>query len=104
MIFRCAGILGVDPWKWTLRELEQAARARLETEWDQTAAVMWLLAEINRDRKRHPSPFPLSKFNPMVARQPDEGRRKLTRQAFREQARAWYQKQGLPLPDKLRNE
>lgn len=64
---------------------------------------MWLLAEINRDRKKHPSPFPISKFNPMVAREPDEGRRKLNRKTFREDAIAWFTKMGLPIPDKFKN-
>lgn len=37
---------------------------RVKLEDSRTARLMWLLAEINRDSKRHPSPFKVDDFMP----------------------------------------
>lgn len=40
------------------------AEARREHDWGQTSAVLWLMAEMNRDRKKRPSPYKMSDFDP----------------------------------------
>ena len=38
--------------------------ARSKVQWSHTSAVLALLANINRDPKKHPSPFTVDQFNP----------------------------------------
>lgn len=48
----------------TLRELVIMAESRQRHDWSQTSAVLWMLAEQNRDRKKKPSPYKPSDFDP----------------------------------------
>jgi hypothetical protein len=64
-IYRLAGIAGVNPDPLTLRELLWMSEARGEFEWQQTAAVMALHANMNRAKGKPPiSP---DQFNPYAA-------------------------------------
>ena len=63
MIWQLAGLLGVDPGPLTLRELVWMAEARLQAEWAQTSSVMALIANANRDPKKH-GPFKPGDFDP----------------------------------------
>src|SRR5262245_35831254 len=68
-----AGILGIHPGEWTLRELMAAAEARSRHHWDIAASILALIANVNRDPKRRHTPFSPAEFNPHVARhRPDD--------------------------------
>jgi hypothetical protein len=43
-------------------------RGRMEMEWGQTAALLAMTANANRDPKKRPQPFMPDDFNPMAAR------------------------------------
>lgn len=45
------------------------AEAKAEAEWDHTASLMALLAEINRDREQRRRPFTPQEFHPMHQQQ-----------------------------------
>jgi hypothetical protein len=70
LIFRIAGVMGIDPMPFTLRELVWMARGKREHDWSLASHVMALLAEINRDRKKRRRPFRAEEFNPMVSVRP----------------------------------
>ncbi len=36
--------------------------------WDHTASIMAIIAEVNRDKKKNPTPFTASKFHPRQAK------------------------------------
>ncbi len=36
--------------------------------WDHTASIMAIIAEVNRDRKKNPTPFSASMFHPRKAK------------------------------------
>lgn len=40
------------------------SRGRLEAEWAQTSNILCLLANVNRDTKKKPTPFTPADFNP----------------------------------------
>jgi len=43
--------------------------------WDATANLMWILAEVNRDREEHPEPYTPADFHPFrVKETPAESR------------------------------
>lgn len=67
-LWRWAGIAGVDPLPLTAAELYLAARARMESEWAQTAQLLCVLYNANRDTKRRPRPFRPEEFNPLAPR------------------------------------
>lgn len=99
------GIVGVEPWNWSMRDLFGAARAKWRHDWDLVAASLWLVAEVNRDRKRRPRPFTPADFHPETAggkQAAASNRTRLTPGVFRAQARAWFESRGLPIPEKLR--
>ena len=50
----------------TLRELVWLAEARGNHDWEQTAAVLAMLANAHRDPKKRPTPFKPSDFNPFA--------------------------------------
>lgn len=52
MIWQLAGIAGVYPGTLTLRELVWLAEARQRDQWNHTASVMALIANVNRDPKK----------------------------------------------------
>jgi len=48
----------------TLRELSWMAEGRRRDEWQRTGSIMLQVAELYRDRKKHPNPYELSDFSP----------------------------------------
>jgi hypothetical protein len=60
-----AGILGVHPGQWSLRQLFDAVRGRRREAWNHTSALIAQQAEFNRDPKKRPHPFDSSEFHPM---------------------------------------
>ena len=69
MIYRLAGIVGIDPDPFTLRELDYMSKARAELEWQQTSSVLSLIANVNRNPMRT-GPFKPDDFNPTIERRP----------------------------------
>ena len=65
MIWQCAGVLGIEPGPRTLRELIDMAQARQHADWNRTAALMALIANVNRDPKRGRAMKPAD-FHPML--------------------------------------
>jgi hypothetical protein len=55
----------VDPHPLTLRELVAMAEGRIRENWNHTAQLMALTANINRDPKRKPKPYSPADFHPM---------------------------------------
>jgi hypothetical protein len=51
----------------TARELTWAAEGKAKSEWGRWSSLMALIAEPNRDVKKHPEQFTADEFNPMVA-------------------------------------
>ena len=47
--FELAGQCGVEPWRFSLRELYWMSWGRSNNQWNHTASLMWLLASINCD-------------------------------------------------------
>ncbi len=68
MIYRLAGVVGVDPAPLTLRQLAWMASAKREHDWALASSLMALSAELARDRRRRGRPFTPDEFNPLVAR------------------------------------
>ena len=62
--YECAGVVGIDPSNFTLRELDIMCDNRLRTEWMRTAHVLCMMANINRDEKKKKTPFKPSDFMP----------------------------------------
>jgi hypothetical protein len=48
LVYECAGIIGVDPSNWTLRELIIARDGREWSDWWHTAAIQSLIANVNK--------------------------------------------------------
>lgn len=99
--------MGCEPWRWTLRELLIAADAKQSQQFDAIACLMALTANLNRDPKHRRSPYEPREFHPWHVAQTRtdkarDGKISMTRSIFRAQARAWYERQGLPIPDKLK--
>ena len=59
----CAGILGIDPGPFTLRELVRMTEARGRFEWGQTASLLAMIANVLRDPKKTKAVKPAD-FNP----------------------------------------
>lgn len=55
-----------------MRELSDMARARIDAEWNHTSAILAMLANVNRDPKRH-GPFSPSHFHPMRSKEDPQG-------------------------------
>lgn len=64
-----AGILHVDPSDFTLRELVWMVEEQQDNLWDHTASIMAIIAEVNRDKKKNPTPFTAARFHPRKAKQ-----------------------------------
>ena len=54
LIWQCAGILGLDPGNFTLRELLLMTQWRQREQWNHTSAVLAMLVNVNRDPKKRP--------------------------------------------------
>lgn len=63
MIDDLAGILGIDPRPFSLRQLDRMAQSRQMTNWDHTAAVCATILNVNRDPKKS-QPADPAKLNP----------------------------------------
>lgn len=48
MIFELSGILGMEPWTFSLRQLSYMVHKKLQLQWQQTASVMALIYNANR--------------------------------------------------------
>lgn len=82
LIWRCAGVVGVNPGPLTLRELLAMVEARTQDEWARLSSLMALLANCNRDPKRS-KPYQPHDFDPF-------GRRPEPKPADRAELRAWF--------------
>jgi hypothetical protein len=70
--------------------------------WDRTAHVLWMQAEVNRDKSKRPQPFTVADFHPGAnAEERSSTKIPLTQDVFRARAIAWFKKKGLPVPAKL---
>ena len=68
LVWASAGILGVHPGEWTLRQLIAARDGRLESDWWHTAQ---LLAQFyNANRTKGAPALPPAKFNPFAREVP----------------------------------
>lgn len=65
MIFELAAIVGVEPWRFSYRELTRMATERLKTEWDRTAIVAALL--YNANKRKEDAALTPDKINPFRA-------------------------------------
>ena len=63
-MYELAGIVGIDPGPLTLRQLLWMAEARMRQTWSHTSSVLAMIANVNRDPKKKPSPFNPADFNP----------------------------------------
>ena len=61
LIWRCAGYVGLSPDPWTFWQLIEMADGRGRKEWEQTAAVVCIIANAHRKRRQ---PWRVSDFNP----------------------------------------
>ena len=75
-----AGIIGVHPGAFTLRELAVMSLAKQRSDWNRTSASMALFANANRDPKRG-RPFKPSDFDP-YARQDRRERTDVDRESL----------------------
>lgn len=90
MIWECAGIVGVDPGPFTLRQLSMMADGRAKLEWGIASSAMALLANCNRSSKGART-FRPEDFNPLLqARQIVHD----TKEAFRLMKKLWVQDKG----------
>ena len=49
-VWRCAGILGVQPWGFTFFELANMTHEAMILRWDHTAAITAMIANVNRPK------------------------------------------------------
>lgn len=68
-MWQLAGILGIDPGPFTLRELIAMAEARSQQAWAHTSSILALIANLHRDPKRTRAYKP-GDFNPHMRRKP----------------------------------
>lgn len=67
MVWQCAGVLGVHPGPYTLRQLLAMSEARSRSDWRHTSHLMWLLANIHRNPKK--PAISLSAFDPFAPKE-----------------------------------
>lgn len=72
VVYELAGIAGVVPDSLTLRELMIMAEGRQRSQWNQTASILAIIANVNRDEKKRSTPFSPSEFNPYSDAKQDE--------------------------------
>jgi hypothetical protein len=70
LIWQLAGILGVAPEPFTLRELIWMTDARRKEQWSHTSALMALVANVNRNPRKRSRPYSPIDFHPLVERIP----------------------------------
>ena len=76
-----------------MRDLALMAEGRSRLEWSQTAEVLALIANANRDQKKKPSPFRASEFNPWE--RADRGRKPRPVKAGIEALKVFVQGKGM---------
>lgn len=59
-----AGIVGVHPGQWTLRQLAWASYGKQREAWNHTASLLASHAEANRDPKKRYEPYTSKDFHP----------------------------------------
>lgn len=64
--YRLAGIVGIDPSQYTLRELVWLSHGRVFQEWTYVSSVLAMIANVNRDPQKTPRPFQLMDFHPLL--------------------------------------
>ncbi|MGE0606565.1 MAG: hypothetical protein AB7O62_05500 [Pirellulales bacterium] len=64
MIYELAGIVGVDPSPFTLRELAWMAEGRQRESWNHTSQVLAMLFNAHRDRQKTQAAVPAD-FHPL---------------------------------------
>jgi hypothetical protein len=65
-----AGILGVHPRGWSVRQLHAAVEGRQRENWNHTCAVIAQIAEVHRDPKQRSAPYTGAEIHPMRKRVP----------------------------------
>ncbi len=65
MIDEAAGILGMDPDKYTLRSLIRMRDGKLAEQWRHTASIMAMIANSVRDAKKKKKGYQWTDFYPM---------------------------------------
>jgi hypothetical protein len=68
--YELAGIIGVHPGPWSLRELLAAVQGRQRETWNHTSALLAQMAEIHRDPKKRARPYDAAEIHPMRDRRP----------------------------------
>jgi len=74
VIWQIAGAVGINPLPLTLRELVWMAESRNQSVWHPWAVYLSMFANVNRDKKKKPSPFTPQEFMPgyqEVKKEPD---------------------------------
>lgn len=75
MIWQLAGQVGLDPSPFTFWELATMAEGRSRERWAHTATAVWIVAEVNRSKKKRAQPFTPDDFNPYERRKRRAGNR-----------------------------
>ena len=66
--YELAGVVGVHPGPWSLRELLAAVKGRQRELWNHTSSLLAQLAEIHRDPKKRPRPYDAAEIHPLRER------------------------------------
>lgn len=74
LVYELAGICGVVPDFLTLRELLIMAEGRQRSQWNQTASILAMIANVNRDTSKRSTPFRPDEFNPFDNAPPQKPR------------------------------
>lgn len=56
MIFEAAGIAGVNPWRYTMRELYWMANAKQYADWNWASNLIATLINVNVDKRNQVTP------------------------------------------------
>jgi hypothetical protein len=65
-VYEFAGIIGIEPDPFTLRELTWMAEGRMRERWNHTSLLWAAIAEPNRDRKKRSRPFEPADVHPYL--------------------------------------
>lgn len=59
-----AGVVGVHPGPYTLRELDAMYTGRSKYDWDHTSNLIAVIAEVNRNHEKRSQPYEPREFHP----------------------------------------
>lgn len=109
MIWQAAAVLGVEPWRYTLRELLDQSERRARYEWGHTATICWVLAETQRNPQANRRPWTVADFVPRALQTAEQlaerpGWRRQSRDSFRAEARRYFEARRRPVPERLRTD